>query len=263
MELDLADKRAFVSGATRGIGFAIARGLLDEGAEVVVNGRDERRVAEAVERLAAHHPDGRVSGIAADLADAGQVDDLLASLGPVDVLVHNVGVFGVAPFEALTDEDWLTSFQVNVMGAVRLSRRLLGPMLERGWGRVVFVNTESAVDVPADMLHYGVSKAGALALANGLAKRTRGTGVTVNTVLGGPTWSEGVAEAVAEVSRVQGVPVEDLRAAIVGPGHRSLLERFIEPVEIASLALYLASPRSSATNGAALRADGGALPTVL
>lgn len=263
MDLDLAGKRAFVSGATRGIGYAVARGLLDEGAEVVVNGRDERRVAEAVERLRAHRPGGRVSGIAADLADAAQVEELIAALGPVDVLVNNVGVFEVARFEDLRDEDWLRYFEVNVMSAVRLSRSVIGPMLERGWGRIVFVNTESAVDVPADMLHYGVTKAGALALANGLAKLTRGSRVTVNTVLGGPTWSDGVADAVAEVSRAQGVPVDDLRAAIVGPDHRGLLQRFIEPDEIASLVLYLASPRSSATNGAALRADGGALPTIV
>ncbi|HWK91354.1 MAG TPA: SDR family oxidoreductase [Luteimicrobium sp.] len=263
MDLGLAGKKAFVSGSTQGIGSAIAEALLREGAAVVVNGRSEQRVRDAVEALRAAVPGGVVSGVAADFEDAGQVDRLLAALDDVDVLVNNVGVFEVKAFEDLTDEDWQRYFEVNVMSGVRLSRHVLGRMLARGWGRILFVSSESGVDVPGDMTHYGVTKAGMLALGNGLAKLTRGTGVTVNTILGGPTYSDGVARAVEELSRAQGVPVDDLKRAIAAGNRTSLLERFIEPAEIASLAAYLASPLASATNGAALRADGGVLTTIL
>jgi NAD(P)-dependent dehydrogenase (short-subunit alcohol dehydrogenase family) len=263
MDLGLAGKKAFVSGSTQGIGSAIAEALLREGAAVVVNGRSEQRVRDAVEALRAAVPGGVVSGVAADFEDAGQVGRLLAALDDVDVLVNNVGVFEVKAFEDLTDEDWQRYFEVNVMSGVRLSRHVLGRMLARGWGRILFVSSESGVDVPGDMTHYGVTKAGMLALGNGLAKLTRGTGVTVNTILGGPTYSDGVARAVEELSRAQGVPVDDLKRAIAAGNRTSLLERFIEPAEIASLAAYLASPLASATNGAALRADGGVLTTIL
>ncbi|MFC8501984.1 SDR family NAD(P)-dependent oxidoreductase [Pedococcus sp. NPDC057267] len=263
MDLGLNGKRAFVSGSTRGIGLAIARALLDEGAAVVVNGRDEDTVRQTVTNLEAEHPGSTVAGIAADFADPAQVDRLLESLGDVDILVNNVGVFEVRAFEEVSDEDWQRYFDVNVMSAVRLSRRLLGPMLQRGWGRIIVVSSESGVNVPADMVHYGVTKAATLALANGLAKRTRGTQVTVNTVLGGPTWSDGVAGAVEQVAHQLGRPVDDLRADLAAATPTSLLRRFIEPAEIADLTAYLASPRSSATNGAALRADGGVLTTML
>ncbi|GEL45751.1 SDR family oxidoreductase [Cellulomonas hominis] len=263
MELGLTDKRAFVSGSTQGIGYAIAAALLAEGAEVVVNGRDEHRVADAVARLRADAPGAAVSGIAADFADAVQVEQLLDELGDVDVLVNNVGVFEVAPFDRITDADWQRYLDVNLLSGVRLARRLLGPMLARGWGRVLFISSESGVDVPADMTHYGVTKAGALALGNGLAKLTRGTGVTVNTILGGPTYSDGVAQAVDGIAHAQGVPASDLKDVLAAARTTSLLQRFIEPEEIARLALYLASPLSSATNGAAVRADGGVLTTLL
>lgn len=262
MDLGLQDRTAFVSGSTQGIGYAVARGLAAEGARVTLNGRDPERVEAASARLRAEVPGAVVAGIAADFADDDQVDDLLAALGDVDVLVNNVGRFDVAPLEAITDDDWRRCFDVNVLSGVRLSRRLLPPMVARGWGRVVFIASESGVDVPADMLHYGATKAAALAFANGLAKRTRGTGVTVNSILGGPTWSDGVAVAVEGLAAAQGLPVDVMKAAIAGrrPG---LLERFIEPDEIANLVVYLASTASSATNGAALRAEGGVLPTVL
>ncbi|WKN49138.1 SDR family NAD(P)-dependent oxidoreductase [Nocardioides sp. Arc9.136] len=263
MDLQLRGRTAFVTGSTQGIGRAIAETLLAEGAAVVVSGRDGTRVRAVVEDLRAAVPDADVSGIAADLADPAQVQRLLAELGDVDVLVSCAGVFGLAAFAEVSDAEWQHYVEVNLMGGVRLSRHLLPRMLERGWGRVVFVGTESAVDVPADMVPYGATKAAALALANGLAKLTRGTEVTVNTVLGGPTWSDGVAAAVAEVARSQGAPVEAVRDAVVAGNPTSLLQRFIDPAEIAHLVAYLASPLSSATNGAALRADGGVLTTVL
>jgi NAD(P)-dependent dehydrogenase (short-subunit alcohol dehydrogenase family) len=262
MDVGLQGRTAFVSGSSEGIGYAIARSLASEGVRVTLNGRDPGRLASAVDRLRAEVPNASVSGLPADFAKAGEVQGLLAALEDVDVLVNNVGLFGVAAFDDVADDDWQQYFDVNVMSGVRLSRHVLPRMLERGWGRVVFIASESAVDVPADMTHYGAMKAAVLALSNGLAKRTRGTGVTVNAVLGGPTYSDGVARAVEGVAAAQGLPVEDMKAAIVA-SRRGLLERFIEPAEIANLVLYLASRLSSATNGSALRADGGVLPTVL
>jgi NAD(P)-dependent dehydrogenase (short-subunit alcohol dehydrogenase family) len=263
VDLQLTGKRAFVSGSTQGIGYAIAKSLLGEGATVVINGRDCRRVRTSVERLQAEVPGAEVSGIAADFQDDTEVRRLLASLGDVDILVNNVGLFEVKPFGDITDDDWLRYFTVNVMSGVRLSRHVLDTVLAAGWGRIIFVGSESGVNIPADMTHYGATKAGMLALSNGLAKLTRGTGVTVNTVLGGPTYSHGVAHAVEEIAAMQNLAPGDVRAAIIGQNRTSLLERFIDPVEIASLVTYLASPLSSATNGAALRADGGVLTGML
>jgi NAD(P)-dependent dehydrogenase (short-subunit alcohol dehydrogenase family) len=263
MDMQLAGTRAFVSGSTQGIGYAIARGLLREGASVVVNGRGEHRVAAAVERLRAEVPGAEVDAIAADFGDADQVSRLLDALGEVDILVNNVGLFEVTAFADILDADWERYFAVNLMSGMRLSRRLLPGMLDRGRGRILFVGSESGVNVPADMIHYGVTKAGMLALANGLAKLTRGTAVTVNTILGGPTYSDGVASAVEQIAAAQGMPAHDLKAGIAAANRTSLLERFIDPAEIASLAVYLTSPLSSATNGAAVRADGGVLTAML
>jgi NAD(P)-dependent dehydrogenase (short-subunit alcohol dehydrogenase family) len=263
MDLQLAPTRAFVSGSTQGIGYAIARVLLEEGAEVVINGRDADRVEESVRSLRGEVPGARITGVAADFADADDVQRLLGSLGPVDILVNNVGLFEVAAFEDIPDTDWSRYLDVNLMSGVRLSRALLPGMLAKGWGRILFISSESGVNVPADMLPYGVTKAAMIALANGLAKLTRGTAVTVNTVLGGPTYSDGVAATVDRIAEAQGVASADLKSAIIGANQTSLLERFIDPHEIAHLVAYLASPLSSATNGAALRADGGVLTTTL
>jgi len=230
---------------------------------VVINGRQQAGVAAAAERLRAEVAGASVSGIAADFERPEEVRALLHELGDVDILVNNVGLFGLAPFVDISDDDWQRYFDVNVMSGVRLSRELLGGMLARNWGRIVFVGSESGVNIPADMVHYGMTKAAMLAVSNGLAKLTRATGVTVNTVLGGPTYSDGVAGVVEQLARAQGVPADDLKAAISAGNQTSLLQRFIEPAEIAQLVLYLASPLSSATNGAAVRADGGVLTTTL
>jgi len=265
VELGLDGRRAFVSGSTQGIGRAVAQALLDEGASVVVHGRDAARVERTVAELAGRpgvSPE-RVSGLAADVSDPGAVARLCRDLGEVDVLVNSVGRFGVGPFDSTSDEEWRDYLDVNLMSGVRLSRALLPGMLERGWGRVVFVSSESGVDVPAEMTAYGVTKAAQLALANGLAKQTRGTGVTVNTVLGGPTWSDGVAGAVTALAAAQQADVDEVRAAVIGQRATSLLGRFIEPSEIADLVVYLCSVRAAATNGAAVRADGGVLTTLL
>ncbi|WP_413451552.1 SDR family oxidoreductase [Georgenia phoenicis] len=263
MDVQLSGKTAFVSGSTQGIGYAIAEALLREGASCVINGRDGDRVRASVAALQATVPGADVSGTAADFTDPEQVADLVAQLGEVDILVNNVGLFEVAPFAEVSDEDWQRYFDVNVMSGVRLSRHLLPRMLDRGWGRILFVASESGVNVPADMVHYGATKAAMLALGNGLAKLTKGTAVTVNSILGGPTYSDGVAEAVTELSEAQRVPQAALKEAIAAGNQTSLLQRFIEPAEIAHLATYLASPLASATNGAAVRADGGVLTTVL
>lgn len=263
MDLNLSGKRAFVSGSTQGIGYAIAQALLGEGAAVIINGRDEGRVLDAERTLAARVPGARVSGLAADFADPDQVAQLTASLGEIDILVNNVGLFEVAAFESIDDAAWQRYFDVNVMSAVRLSRHVLPGMLASGAGRVLFISSESGVNVPADMVHYGMTKAAVLAISNGLAKLTRGTDVTVNTILGGPTYSDGVATAVTSIAESQGMSARDLKSAIEAGNQTSLLQRFIEPEEIANLALYLASPLASATNGAAVRADGGVLTGML
>lgn len=263
MDLGLQGKRAFISGSSQGIGYAVAAALADEGVEVVLNGRDAERLDGAVERLRDERPGARVSGLAADFSKASEVARLTEALGDLDILVNNVGLFGLADFGSISDAEWARYFEVNVMSGVRMSRAVLGGMLERGAGRIIFISSESGVNVPADMVHYGMTKAAMLAVANGLAKLTRGTAVTVNTVLGGPTFSDGVAASVAAVAEAQSLPAEAMKQAIIGQNRTTLLERFIDPTEIASLVAYLASPRSSATNGAALRADGGVLTSTL
>jgi NAD(P)-dependent dehydrogenase (short-subunit alcohol dehydrogenase family) len=263
MDVQLASKRAFISGSTQGIGYSIAKALLEEGVSVIINGRTENRVEAAVRKLESEVPGGTVLGIAADFRDTTEVEHLLASLGPIDILVNNVGLFDVKPFEDVTDDDWSDYLDVNLMSGVRLSRALLPGMLDTGWGRIIFISSESGVNIPADMIHYGVTKAGMLALGNGLAKLTRGTDVTVNTILGGPTYSDGVAQTVEQLAEAQQLTTNDFKAMIIGGNQTTLLQRFIEPGEIAHLAVYLASPLSSATNGAAVRADGGVLTSVL
>lgn len=263
MDLQLRGKTAFVSGSTQGIGRAVASRLAAEGARVVVNGRDPETVDAVAAELRLAHPGAPHSGIAADFADPTSVETLVAELGDVDILVNNVGLFGLGSFESTADEEWDHYLEVNLMSGVRLSRHVLPGMLERGWGRVLFVSSESGVNVPADMIPYGVTKAAMIALGNGLAKRTRGTAVTVNTVLGGPTYSDGVASAVEAVAAAQSAPAAAVKASIIGQNRTTLLERFIEPDEIASLVVYLASPLASATNGAAVRGDGGVLTGML
>ena len=263
MDLELTGQRAFISGSTQGIGFAIARALASEGVSVVINGRQRTTVDTAVAHLESEIAGADVSGLVADFERPDDVRRLLEDLGEIDILVNNVGLFGLAPFGDISDDEWHRYFEVNVMSGVRLSRHALTGMLARNRGRIIFVGSESGVNIPADMVHYGATKAAMLAVSNGLAKLTRATDVTVNTVLGGPTYSDGVARVVEGMSREQDVPADVLKAAIIAGNQTSLLERFIEPSEIANLVLYLASPLSSATNGAALRADGGVLTAMI
>ncbi|WP_033337428.1 SDR family NAD(P)-dependent oxidoreductase [Catenuloplanes japonicus] len=263
MDLQLRGKTAMISGSSRGIGYAIARALAAEGVDVILNGRDPDRLAASVAALRREIPGVSITGLAADFSVTEDVDRLCDELPDVDILVNNVGLFELKPFAQIPDEDWRLYFEVNVLSGVRLSRRLLPAMLARGWGRIVFVSTESGVNIPADMMHYGTSKTAMLSVGNGLAKLTKGTAVTVNSVLGGPTYSDGVADTVRAIADAQSLPEEQMKAAIIGANRTSLLERFIEPAEIATMVTFLASPAASAINSAAVRVDGGVLQTLL
>lgn len=263
MDLKLKSKKVFISGSTQGIGFAIARQLLREGAEVILNGRDTVRLFQAVEKLQKEFPHGSVTGLTADFSIREQVDVLLTCLNDIDILINNVGQFGLREFYQITEDQWMEFFEINVMSGIRLSRSLLPGMLERNWGRILFIGSESGVNVPAEMIHYGMTKAAMMAVSNGLSKLTKGTEVTVNTILGGPTYSEGVAAAIEHNAKVQNLPVEQMKNSVIQQTiPDSLVQRFLEPCEIASLVTFLASPVSTAINGASLRADGGVLKMV-
>lgn len=259
MDFQLRDTRALITGSTQGIGFAIAEALAFEGAAVILNGRDAARTHAAADRLRALVPGADVDVAPGDVADPVA----LTGLPEVDILVNNAGAFGLNEFADADDAEWQRYLDVNLTAGVRLSRRVLPGMLERGWGRILFIASESGVNVPADMIPYGVSKAATIALGNGLAKLTRGTQVTVNTVLGGPTYSDGVATVIESIAAAQGVPADAVAASVIGRNTTTLLQRFIRPEEIAALVAFLASPRASAINGAALRADGGVLTGTL
>ena len=220
-------------------------------------------MAGAIEALQREVPGASVTGLAADFSDPNQVDRLCGELVDFDILINNVGLFELKPFDLITDDDWRLYFEVNVLSGVRLARLLLPKMLERGWGRIVFVSSESGVNIPAEMIHYGTSKAAMLAVGNGLAKLTKGTGVTVNSVLGGPTYSDGVAQSVEALAVEFGTSVDEMKQTIIASNETSLLNRFIEPQEIANMVVFLASPAASATNGSAVRVDGGVLTTTL
>jgi NAD(P)-dependent dehydrogenase (short-subunit alcohol dehydrogenase family) len=256
MNLKLTDKTALVSGSTKGIGFAIATGLVREGARVIVNGRLEKAVTEAKEQIAQTVPDARIERFAGDLSTAAATETLLQRFPLVDILVNNLGIFEPTPFEDIPDEGWRRFFEVNVLSGVRLSRAYLPGMKQRNWGRIVFISSESAINTPAEMIHYGMTKTAQLAVSRGLAQLCAGTGVTVNAVLPGPTHSAGVEEFAGQLSG--GKPFAEFEAEFfksVRPS--SLLKRFATPEEVANLVTYVCSPLSAATNGAALRADGG------
>lgn len=264
MDLQLNGKTAFISGATQGIGFAIAEQLLKEGASVIINGRAQSKIDLAIRKLIAAVPEAIVTGIAADFSNEQEVYQLLETLPSIDILVNNVGIFALKDFEHIEDSEWKNMFDINVMSGVRLSRMVLPKMIARNWGRILFISSESGVNVPGNMIHYGMTKSAMLSLSNGLSKLTRGTAVTVNTILGGPTYSDGVSDAVKHIAQVNNIGEPEMKAAIFQNtnGH-SLLQRFIEPAEIAGIAAYLCSPLAGCINGAAIRADGGVLNTLL
>ncbi len=258
MDLRLDGKRALVTGSSAGIGWAIARGLAAEGAAVVINGRDAQRLAQAAERLRAAVPGADVTAVAADVGTAEGCARLTEAAGQTDILVNNCGIFDPQPFERIDDGQWQRFFDVNVMSGVRLSRALLPPMKARNWGRIVFISSESGICPPGDMVHYGMSKSAQLSVSRGLAETCAGTGVTVNAVLPGPTRTEGVGAFFAKLAREAGQTLEEAERAFFSHARpTSLLRRFIEPDEVAALVVYTCSPLASATQGAALRVEGG------
>ena len=258
MDLQLAGKLALVSGSTAGIGFAIASALARESARVIVNGRSHNRVKSAMERIRAQNPSAQLEPLAADLSGAAGTEETFRRFPEVDVLVNNLGIFEPKPFEEIPDADWLRFFEVNVMSGVRLSRAYLPRMKQRDWGRIVFISSESGLQIPAEMVHYGVTKSAQIAVARGIAETCAGTGVTCNAVLPGPTASEGVKEFVGSLAEQAGQTRDQVEKEFFEKARpSSLLKRFAAPDEVAAMVVFICSPLSSATNGAALRVDGG------
>lgn len=260
MNIDLSQKTALVTGSTKGIGFAIARGLAASGATVVLNGRAQADVDASVARLLAELPKADVRGVAVDLATAEGCRKLQEAEPRIDVLVNNVGIFGPKDFFEIPDEEWERFFQVNVMSGVRLSRAYAPAMQERGWGRIVFISSESALNIPTEMIHYGFTKTAMLSVSRGLAKRLAGTGVTVNAVLPGPTLSDGLEDMLAGDSR----PIEEVAAEFVMANRpTSIIQRAASVEEVANMVVYTCSTQASATTGAALRVDGGVVDSLV
>jgi NAD(P)-dependent dehydrogenase (short-subunit alcohol dehydrogenase family) len=263
MKIDLKGKTALVTGSTSGIGHAVARGLAAAGAEVTVNGRAQAKVDTATAALARAVPDAKIRGVAADVSTAAGCKTLVAALPEVDILINNAGIFEPKGFFDIPDEDWSRFFEVNVMSGVRLSRAYMPGMLKRNWGRIIFISSESALNIPKEMIHYGMTKTAQLAVSRGLAEMTKGTAVTVNSVLPGPTMSEGVETFIKDIAKHNGVTVEEAtRQFFQQQRPTSLLQRFATVDEIANMVVYVSSKESSATDGAALRAEGGIVQTI-
>lgn len=263
MRIDLTGRTAAVTGSTGGIGYAIARGLADAGARVVVNGRSDDSVSSAIERMRAELPEAELVAAVADVTTQEGADRLRESAGDVDVLVNNLGIFGAVPPLEIDDDEWRRFFETNVLSAARLIRMTLPGMIDRGWGRVLSIASDSALVIPEEMIHYGASKTALLAVSRGFAKAAAGTGVTVNSVIAGPTHTPGVEDFVYQLVD-RSLPWEEAQREFMRV-HRpqSLLQRLIEPEEIANLVCYLASPLASATTGAAVRVDGGYVDSIV
>lgn len=258
MDLKLKGKTALVTGSTSGIGYAIALGLVKEGVKVYLNGRTEDKIRKAIEAIKAQVSEAEVEGIAADFSKVEEVNRLLKKLPEVDILVNNVGVYGEQPFETTDDERWMLDYEINVLSGVRLSRHYAPLMKSKNWGRIIFLSSESAINIPDDMILYGVTKTAYLALSRGLAKHLKGTNVTVNAVLPGPTLATGTNDMFEKIALEKNISVEEAPDAFIQEKRpSSIIQRFATPEEVANLVVYVASPLSSATTGAALRVDGG------
>ncbi len=264
MNLRLDNKIALVTGSTAGIGFAIANALAAEGAKVIINGRTEKRVSSAIMTLLAAHPNAKLEALVADLSQPEAADQTTRRFPSVDILVNNLGVYQVKPFEQISDAEWQSTIETNFMSGVRLSRYYLTRMKTNNWGRIIFISSESGVNIPAEMIHYGVTKTMQVALARGLAETTAGTNVTVNSILAGPTRSEGVEKFITEVASEKGIsPAEVEKEFFKNIRPSSLLKRFATIDEVAAMVNFIASELSSATNGAALRVEGGVVRAIL
>ncbi|SDL10217.1 NAD(P)-dependent dehydrogenase, short-chain alcohol dehydrogenase family [Catalinimonas alkaloidigena] len=264
MNLQLQGKTALVTGSTAGIGYAIAKLLAAEGASVIITGRTQERIDQAIAAIQQDHAAATLSGVPVDFSQTAQVQALLQQVPDVDILVNNVGIFEPKPFAEIPDEDWLRFFEMNVMSGIRLSRHYFPKMLAQNWGRIIFISSESAIHIPEEMIHYGMTKTAQLAVSRGLAELTKGTRVTVNTVLPGPTKSEGVTEFLNQLSQQQQKSKAEVEEEFFNTARpTSLIRRFAHVDEVANLVAYVASPLSSATNGAALRADGGLVKSII
>jgi NAD(P)-dependent dehydrogenase (short-subunit alcohol dehydrogenase family) len=263
MDFGLREKRALVTGSTAGIGFATARALANEGAHVTLNGRTEARVGDAVDRIRRELSNATVDGIAADLSSGDGCRALIGQLPEVDVLVNNLGIFEPKPFEQIPDEDWTRFFETNVLSGIRLARHYVRGMRSRNWGRIVFVSSESGLQIPTEMIHYGMTKTAQLAVSRGLAETLAGTGVTVNSVLPGPTSSEGVGAFVTQMATARGLDAKTVEREFFATARpSSVLQRFATPDEVAAMITYVCSAQASATTGAALRVDGGVVRAI-
>lgn len=264
MNLELKGKKAFISGSTSGIGFATAKRMLLEDATVIINGRSTTTINKAIEQLKKETGKEDISGIAADFSKASEVDSLLQQLPEVDILVNNAGIFEPKPFDKIPDEDWYNLFEVNVMSGIRLSRHYFPKMLKKNWGRIIFISSESGIFIPEEMIHYGVTKTAQLALSRGLAELTKGTDVTVNAVLPGPTKSQGAIDFINNLAKADNISTSEVeKNFFLKARPTSLLQRFASPDEVANMITYIASPLASATNGAALRVDGGVVRSII
>ncbi|MGM9478859.1 SDR family NAD(P)-dependent oxidoreductase [Pedobacter sp. GSP4] len=264
MDLKLQEKTAFVSGSTAGIGYATAKRFLTEGATVIINGRTQESVDKAVGELKTETGSQKVSGIAADFSNTDEVNQLIDKLPELDILINNAGIFEPKPFEEITDEEWFHFFNVNVMSGIRLARHFFPKMLQKNWGRIIFISSESGAIIPTEMIHYGVTKTAQIAVSRGMAELTKGTGVTVNAVLPGPTKSKGVGQFIKDLSTSNNVSEEDVERDFFVTGRpSSLIQRFAQTEEIANTIVYFSSPLAAATNGAAIRAEGGIVQSIL
>lgn len=264
MDLQLKGKTAFISGSTAGIGFATAKLFAAEGANVIINGRSQKTIDKAVVELKSAYPSVEVKGYPADFSKADEVSKLIEQIGEIDILINNAGIFEPKPFTDIPDEDWFRFFEVNVMSGVRLARHFFPKMLKKNWGRIIFISSESGVFIPQEMIHYGMTKTAQLAVSRGLAELTKGSGVTVNSVLPGPTRSEGVNDFLESLAKQGNLTMQQVEENFFNKERpSSLIRRFADVKEVANLVVYLSSPLAAATNGAAMRVDGGLVKSVV
>lgn len=264
MDLKLSGKKALISGSTAGIGYAIAERFLAEGATVVINGRTQESVNKAIADLKSSFPNGRISGVAADFSKVEDINRLLTEISEVDILINNAGIFEPKAFTEIPDEDWFRLFEINVMSGIRLSRFYFPKMIQKNWGRIIFISSESGVFIPDEMIHYGMTKTAQLAVSRGLAELTKGSAVTVNSILPGPTWSKGVGQFIEDLAKSDNKTAQEVEKDFFkNMRPTSLIQRFATVQEVADTVVYYSSPLASATNGAAIRVEGGLVKSIL
>jgi len=264
MDLELINKKVLISGSTAGIGYAIAERFLKEGAEVIINGRTKERVNTSIESLKNSTKSAKISGVAADFSKVEDVNRLISTVPEIDILINNAGIFEPKSFEEIPDEDWFRFFELNVMSGVRLSRHYLPKMLQKNWGRIIFISSESGVFIPEEMIHYGMTKTAQISISRGLAELTKGTNVTVNSILPGPTKSKGVGIFIEDLAKSNNTSTEEVEKDFFkNMRPTSLIQRFASVEEVANTVVYFSSPLASATNGASIRVEGGLVKSIL